>query len=88
MSTSALAFAEEQLQAPAQEDVTLSILVSKGKGIKGAKGEHVNTFVRVQYADFDYTDSPIINDTASPEFAFRYSLPIPLTEARLFFLIV
>jgi hypothetical protein len=77
----------ELQQTPAateEEEVILSILVSKGKGIKGAKGEHVNSFVRVQYADFDYTDSPIINDTASPDFDFLYSIPIPLTEVDFY----
>jgi hypothetical protein len=85
MSTILLANDQEQpgSAVPEEEEVILSILVSKGKGIKGAKGEHVNSFVRVQYADFDYTDSPIVNDTAAPDFNFLYSIPIPLTEASI-----
>ena len=38
------------------DNVTMTIRVIGGKNIRGAKGEHVNSFVRVQFADFDYKD--------------------------------
>lgn len=36
--------------------VTLTIKVVQATSIKGAKGEHVNSFVRTQFADFDFKD--------------------------------
>ena len=36
--------------------VELVIKVQNAKNIRGLKGEHVNSFIRVQFADFDYKD--------------------------------
>ena len=38
------------------DSVTLHIKVVQATNIKGSKGDHVNSFVRVQFADFDFKD--------------------------------
>lgn len=59
----------------------LRFKVINGKNIKGSKGEHSNLLVRVQFADLDFKDSPIINDTANPEFNFSYEQNFVIDES-------
>ncbi|KAJ3217632.1 Cilia- and flagella-associated protein 70 [Clydaea vesicula] len=65
-----------------QKEVILSVKILAGKGIKGLKGEHVNTFIRVQFSDFDFSDSQIVLDSSSPEFNFSYSIPMQVNEEK------
>lgn len=37
-------------------DITMTVKVIGGKHLKGSKGEHVNSLVRVQFADYDFKD--------------------------------
>lgn len=39
-----------------KEPVVLTIKVKGASNVRGSKGEHVNSFVRVQFADFDYRE--------------------------------
>lgn len=39
-----------------KSDVTLTVTVKRAKNLKGSKGDKLNSFVRVQFADFDYKD--------------------------------
>ncbi|KAJ3116253.1 hypothetical protein HDU96_010110 [Phlyctochytrium bullatum] len=65
-----------------EDTVVLSIRVLGAKNIRGAKGEHVNSFVRVQFADFDYKDSPVLADTSSPEFNFTIEQNLHVDEVK------
>ncbi|KAJ3416941.1 Cilia- and flagella-associated protein 70 [Chytridiales sp. JEL 0842] len=60
--------------------VTLSIKVNGARNIRGAKGEHVNSFVRVQFADFDYKDSHVALDNSNPEYHFVYEQTFHIDE--------
>lgn len=51
-------------------NVTFTIKIGQAKNIRGTKGEKVSSFVRVQFADFDYKDSPVVNDTGNPNYGF------------------
>jgi hypothetical protein len=51
------ASANEEMGKTSTSGVTLTIKVSSAKNIKGSKGEHVNSLVRVQFADFDFKDA-------------------------------
>ncbi|KAJ3196420.1 Cilia- and flagella-associated protein 70 [Irineochytrium annulatum] len=52
------------------DDLIFTIKVVSAKNVRGAKGDHVNCFMRVQFADFDYKDSPVVTDSPTPEFNF------------------
>ncbi|KAJ3297860.1 Cilia- and flagella-associated protein 70 [Borealophlyctis nickersoniae] len=75
---------------PSQEDqppatqveggVTLTIRVISAKNIKGAKGDRVNSFVRVQFADFDYKESPVFSDSPHPEYNFEMAQQFHVDE--------
>eukprot|EP00842_Homolaphlyctis_polyrhiza_P007011 jgi/Hompol1/89/HPOL_005219-RA len=54
--------------------------------IRGSKGEHVNSFMRAQFADFDYKDTTIIVDNANPEYnlSFEQSFNIDETLIEIF----
>jgi hypothetical protein len=43
-------------QANIPSGLVFNVKVLNGKNIRGAKGEHVNSFIRIQFADFDYKD--------------------------------
>jgi hypothetical protein len=47
-------------------------MVVQATNIKGSKGEHVNSLVRTQFADFDFKDTTIITDNANPEYNLSY----------------
>ncbi|KAI8838398.1 hypothetical protein BC829DRAFT_447402 [Chytridium lagenaria] len=53
-----------------EDSVVLTVRVVAARNVRGAKGEHVNTFMRVQFADFDYKDSPVVVDNGNPEYGF------------------
>ncbi|KAI9098181.1 hypothetical protein DFS34DRAFT_619887 [Phlyctochytrium arcticum] len=63
--------------------VALTIKVTAAKNIKGAKGDHVNSFVRVQLADFDFKDSPVAVDTPNPQYAFVHKQVFHIDEALI-----
>lgn len=50
----------------------MTIKVLQATNIKGSKGEHVNSYIRSQFADFDFKDSNIITDNANPEYNLSY----------------
>ncbi|KAJ3268376.1 hypothetical protein HDU76_011438, partial [Blyttiomyces sp. JEL0837] len=52
--------------------VLLTVKVPSAKNVRGAKGEHVNSFIRVQFADFDFKESTVALDTPAPEYNFTY----------------
>ena len=43
-------------EATIPSGLVFNVKVLSGKNIRGAKGEHVNSFVRIQFADFEYKD--------------------------------
>lgn len=47
---------EEEPVQHIEGGVVLTIKILSARNIRGAKGEKVNSFVRVQFADFDYKD--------------------------------
>ncbi|KAJ3008042.1 UNVERIFIED_CONTAM: Cilia- and flagella-associated protein 70, partial [Siphonaria sp. JEL0065] len=55
-----------------QGSVQIAIRIGKAANIRGAKGEKVSSFIRVQVADFDYKDSAIIPDTSAPDYNFSH----------------
>ncbi|KND04050.1 uncharacterized protein SPPG_01495 [Spizellomyces punctatus DAOM BR117] len=62
---------DEHAGVPTMEGgILLTIKVLSAKNIKGAKGDHVNSFVRVQFADFDYKESPVVMDNPNPQYNF------------------
>ncbi|KAI9363935.1 hypothetical protein DFJ73DRAFT_810162 [Zopfochytrium polystomum] len=61
-------------------NVVLTIKVAGARNIRGVKGEHVNSFVRVQFADFDYKESPVAIDTSSPEYNFALEQTFHIDE--------
>ncbi|TPX37150.1 hypothetical protein SmJEL517_g01059 [Synchytrium microbalum] len=56
--------------ASSANTVTLNIKVINAKNLKGIKGDKVSTLVRVQFADFEPKESPVIADNANPTFGF------------------
>jgi hypothetical protein len=62
------------------DTVILNVRVSTAKNVRGTKGDRINSFVRVQFSDFDFKDSPVINDTSNPEYNFSFDMPLPLDE--------
>ncbi|KAJ3295071.1 Cilia- and flagella-associated protein 70 [Rhizoclosmatium sp. JEL0117] len=50
--------------------VVVSLRIGRAANIRGAKGEKVASFVRVQLADFDYKDSVVVPDTPAPDYNF------------------
>jgi hypothetical protein len=37
-------------------DIIMTVKVLGAKYLKGSKGDHINSLVRVQFADFDFKD--------------------------------
>ncbi|KAI8911084.1 hypothetical protein EDD86DRAFT_246421 [Gorgonomyces haynaldii] len=68
------------VQTEDQQIVTMTIKVLSASNIKGSKGEHVNSFVRVQFADYDYRDTTVAIDSASPEYNLTFDQPFTLIE--------
>ncbi|KAI8835610.1 hypothetical protein BJ741DRAFT_607390 [Chytriomyces cf. hyalinus JEL632] len=50
--------------------IGLVIKVGKAANIRGAKGEKVSSFIKVQMADFDYKESAVAADTSAPDYNF------------------
>jgi hypothetical protein len=50
----------------------MTIKVVNAANIKGSKGEHVNSMIRSQFADFDFKDSTVFADNANPEYNLSY----------------
>jgi hypothetical protein len=40
----------------ASADIILTVKVLGAKHLKGSKGDHINSLVRVQFADYDFKD--------------------------------
>ena len=75
--------ADDSQKGSSKPELTLSIKVLSAKNIKGSKGDKSSTIVRIQFADFDYKDSPVVNDTATPEFNFTYDQVYNLDETLI-----
>ncbi|KAH6572162.1 hypothetical protein BASA50_005685 [Batrachochytrium salamandrivorans] len=58
-------------------------LVINATNIRGAKGEHVNSFIRTQFADFDYKDTVTIMDNGNPEYNLSYEHTFNVDEALI-----
>jgi hypothetical protein len=58
----------------------MTIKVIHAANIKGSKGEHVNSMIRSQFADFDFKDSNVIADNANPEYNLSYELSFVVDE--------
>ncbi|KAJ3371785.1 hypothetical protein HDU91_004930 [Kappamyces sp. JEL0680] len=65
--------------------VTLTIKVNHASNCKGSKAS-LNSFVRVQFADFDFKDSNIVSDSLNPEYnlAFEQSFTIDESLVEVF----
>jgi hypothetical protein len=63
------------------QEITMNIKVTSGKNIRGSKGEHVNSMIRVQWSDFDFKDSSIVNDSAFPDYNLSDEHSFPLDDA-------
>ncbi|KAJ8327947.1 hypothetical protein QVD99_006319 [Batrachochytrium dendrobatidis] len=59
-------------EASISESLVMTIRVVNGVNIRGAKGEHVNSFIRTQFADFDYKDTATIVDNGNPDYNLSY----------------
>ncbi|KAI9002325.1 hypothetical protein BC832DRAFT_114900 [Gaertneriomyces semiglobifer] len=64
-------------------DLVLTVKVIGAKGIKGAKGDRVSSFVRVQFADFDYKESSVVTDNANPQFEYLHEQAFHIDEALI-----
>jgi len=60
--------------------MVMNIKVIRAKNIKGLKGDRVNSFVRVQFSDFDYKDSPVVTNDCQPEYNFSTDLEFEANE--------
>ncbi|KAJ3355461.1 Cilia- and flagella-associated protein 70 [Entophlyctis luteolus] len=64
--------------------VLLAVRIPRASNARGAKGDKVSTFLRVQMADFDFkelrTKSSIIPDNPNPEFNFTYDQILHVDE--------
>jgi hypothetical protein len=58
----------------------LLVKVRQGRNIRGSKGEKSSTFARVQFSDFASKDSPVVNDTAAPDYGLEYTQELDITE--------
>jgi hypothetical protein len=63
--------------------LVLKITVQNAKNLKGSKAA-LNSFVRAQFADFDYKDSAIINDSMNPEYGLTHELKFNVDEVLNF----
>ncbi|KAI8821418.1 uncharacterized protein EV422DRAFT_528079 [Fimicolochytrium jonesii] len=63
--------------------VTLNVKVASARNIKGAKGEKVSSFVRIQLADFDFVDSPVVPDNPNPQYDFTWEQTFNVNEALI-----
>ncbi|KAJ3075167.1 Cilia- and flagella-associated protein 70 [Podochytrium sp. JEL0797] len=52
--------------------VLLAVRIGRAANIRGAKGEKVSSFIKVQLADFDYKDSAVVPDTPIPDYNFSH----------------
>ncbi|KAL7747637.1 hypothetical protein RI367_006926 [Sorochytrium milnesiophthora] len=57
-----------------------TIVVKQARNIRGSKGEKVTSFVRVQFAEFDPQDSPVVADSPNPSFQFHANLDLKPSE--------
>ncbi|TPX60566.1 hypothetical protein PhCBS80983_g01686 [Powellomyces hirtus] len=83
-------------QAPAPEAVAgnhahgdgsgslvLTVNVMSARNIRGAKADKVSSFVRVQMADFDYVDSPVVSDSPNPQYDFKWEQSFHVDETLI-----
>ncbi|KAJ3142012.1 Cilia- and flagella-associated protein 70 [Physocladia obscura] len=64
-----------------QGSVLLAIKIGKGSNIRGAKGEKVNSFLRVQMSDFDFKESLIVPETSAPDYNFSHDQILHVDES-------
>ncbi|KNE70962.1 hypothetical protein AMAG_15226 [Allomyces macrogynus ATCC 38327] len=67
----------------ASTDFVLTVTLSSAKSLRGSKGEKVSTFARVQFADFEPKDTPVVADAADPAYQFAYTLTLTVTEGLI-----
>ncbi|KAJ3367864.1 Cilia- and flagella-associated protein 70 [Allomyces arbusculus] len=67
----------------ASTDFVLTVNLSSAKSLRGSKGEKVSTFARVQFADFEPKDTPVVADAADPVYQFAYTLTLTVTEGLI-----
>ncbi|TPX41837.1 hypothetical protein SeLEV6574_g05897 [Synchytrium endobioticum] len=63
--------------------ITLTIKLGPSRNLKGNKGDRLCSFVRVQFADFEPEESPVVADNANPNYAFTVDLTLPLDDALI-----
>ncbi|KAJ3022692.1 Cilia- and flagella-associated protein 70 [Thoreauomyces humboldtii] len=61
----------------------LTVKVLSARNIRGAKGDKLNSFVRVQVADFDYVDSPVVVDSPNPQYDFKWEQSFHVDETLI-----
>jgi len=60
--------------------IVMNIKVVQAKNIKGIKGDKVSSFVRVQFSDFDYKDSPVVTNDCQPVYNFSTDIEFEANE--------
>ncbi|KAJ3168634.1 Cilia- and flagella-associated protein 70 [Geranomyces variabilis] len=63
--------------------LVLTVKVLSARNIRGAKGDKVNSFVRVQMADFDFVDSPVITESPNPQYDFKWEQSFHVDETLI-----
>lgn len=61
-------------------DLQMKIRVLQARNLKGSKPDKINTMAKVQFADFVLKDSPVVSDSASPQYNFEQSLSLVVDE--------
>ncbi|KAJ3155384.1 Cilia- and flagella-associated protein 70 [Geranomyces michiganensis] len=63
--------------------LVLTVKILSARNIRGAKGDKVNSFVRVQMADFDFVDSPVIIESPNPQYDFKWEQSFHVDETLI-----
>ncbi|KAJ3365064.1 Cilia- and flagella-associated protein 70 [Allomyces javanicus] len=67
----------------ASTDFVLTVTLLSAKSLRGSKGEKVSTFARVQFADFEPKDTPVVADAGDPTYQFAYTLTLTVIEGLI-----
>ncbi|KAI8929249.1 hypothetical protein BC831DRAFT_6458 [Entophlyctis helioformis] len=65
------------------EPLVMTIKVINAVNIRGSKGEHVNSFIRAQFADFDFKDTSIVVDNSNPDFNLSFDQTFNVDETLI-----
>jgi len=71
---------EEETSQSLLSGMVMNIKVIEAKNIKGSKGDKVSSFVRVQFSDFDYKDSPVVANDPQPAYNFSTDIEFEANE--------